>query len=221
MHTIQKTSEEFSPVRSIGMAGAISLHLAAALLLLGGAGEVEAPLAMESPFIAEWILPDKPVEVQPVPPTPRPPERPQTVVTPSPPAPPPPLQIEAAWSEPVAAPIEVQTAPVELAVAEPARPSPPAEPSQLEYAQMPPPPRYPSPAVRANQQGTVLLRIHVDSDGVPTHAAVERSSGHRILDRAAVEYAMRKLRFKPAQREGRAVAAIAQVPVAFTLPGRS
>lgn len=208
-------------MRSIGMAGAISLHLAAALLLFGGGGEVEAPLALEPPFQLEWIVADKPVEVQPVPPPPQAPRRPQRAVIPAPPAPPPPLQTEVAWSEPVAAPIEVDTAPIELAVAEPVRPSAPATPSRLEYAHVPPPPRYPAPAVRANLQGTVLLRIHVDADGVPTHAAVERSSGHRILDRAAVEYAMRRLRFKPAQREGRAVAAIAQVPVAFTLPGRS
>ena len=221
MHTLQKMSEEFSPVRSIGMAGAISLHLAAALLLFGGAGEVEAPPALEQSTEIVWIPPDKPVEVPPVPPIPQPPVRPQLALTPASPAPQPPLQIEAAWSEPVAAPIEVETAPTELAIAEPVRPSGPAALSQLEYARMPPPPRYPGPAVRANQQGTVLLRIHVDADGVPTHAAVERSSGHRILDRAAVDYAMRQLRFKPAQREGRAVAAIAQVPVAFTLPGRS
>lgn len=221
MQTFQRVSEEFSPVRSIGMAGAISLHLAAALLLFGGGGEVEAPLALEPPFQLEWIVPDKPVEVQPVPPIPQPPVRPQRALTPVPPAPAPPLPIETAWSEPVAAPVEIESAPTEFAIAEPARPSTPATPSRLEYAHVPPPPRYPAPAVRANLQGTVLLRIHVDADGVPTHAAVERSSGHRILDRAAVEYAMRRLRFKPAQREGRAVAAIAQVPVAFTLPGRS
>src|SRR5690606_17082744 len=107
----------------------IGLHLAAALLLFGGGGEVEAPLALEPPIQFEWIVADKPVEVQPVPPPPQAPKRPQRAVIPAPPAPPPPLQIEVAWPEPVAAPVDVETAPTELAVAEPARPSAPATPS--------------------------------------------------------------------------------------------
>lgn len=221
MHTFERVRQEFSPVRSIGMAGAIGLHLAAALLLFAGNGAVEAPVALETPVPFEWIVAEKPVEVLPVPPPPKPPARLPRAVT-APPAPPPPVQIDVAeWSEPVVVPVQANAPPTEFAVAEPAQPSSPTAVSHLDYARTPPPPRYPVQAVRANQQGTVLLRIHVDVDGVPTHAAVERSSGHRILDRAAVEYALRQLRFKPAQREGRAVAAIAQVPVAFTLPGRS
>jgi protein TonB len=64
-----------------------------------------------------------------------------------------------------------------------------------------------------------MLRIHVDAQGVPTHVEVERSSGHGALDRAAVNYALKRLRFKPAERDGRPVAAIARVPVDFRLPG--
>jgi protein TonB len=97
----------------------------------------------------------------------------------------------------------------------------PHEVSQLAYARPPGAPSYPGPALRARQEGLVLLRIHVDAQGVPTHVEVERSSGHRALDRAAIDYALKRLRFKPAERDGRPVAAIARVPVDFRLPGRA
>jgi protein TonB len=97
----------------------------------------------------------------------------------------------------------------------------PYEVSQLAYARPPGSPTYPGPALRARQEGLVLLRIHVDAQGVPTHVEVERSSGHRVLDRAAVDYALKRLRFKPAERDGRPVSAIARVPVDFRLPGRA
>jgi protein TonB len=97
----------------------------------------------------------------------------------------------------------------------------PYEVSQLAYARPPGAPSYPGPALRARQEGLVLLRIHVDAQGVPTHVEVERSSGHRALDRAAIDYALKRLRFKPAERDGRPVAAIARVPVDFRLPGRA
>ena len=95
----------------------------------------------------------------------------------------------------------------------------PYEVSNLAYARPPGAPNYPGPALRARQEGLVMLRIHVDAQGVPTHVEVERSSGHRALDRAAVNYALKRLRFKPAERDGRPVAAIARVPVDFRLPG--
>jgi protein TonB len=120
---------------------------------------------------------------------------------PAPPMPPP-QSVPSGYSTPGPA----QTGPVVL--------------SQLAYARRPPPPRYPRPALRAGLEGRVLLRIHVDAEGVPTHVEVARSSGHAVLDRAAVDYARRQLRFKPALREGVAVSAVAEVPIEFSLPGR-
>lgn len=44
---------------------------------------------------------------------------------------------------------------------------------------------YPEEAVRRGQQGEVLLRIRIGSDGVPNEIRIARSSGVRVLDDAA------------------------------------
>jgi protein TonB len=79
-----------------------------------------------------------------------------------------------------------------------------------------PAPRYPAEARREGAEGTVLLRVWVAADGGPTRVEVERSSGHRALDAAAMG-AVRNWRFVPAQRGGEAVEGIATVPLVFRL----
>jgi protein TonB len=81
-----------------------------------------------------------------------------------------------------------------------------------------PAPRYPRQALRQRLEGTVTLRVLVDEQGWPREVEVERSSGHRELDRAAREQVLAKWRFHPAQAQGRAVRAYALVPIAFSLP---
>ena len=81
-----------------------------------------------------------------------------------------------------------------------------------------PAPRYPADALRNQESGTVLLRVEVGVDGVPTAVDVVRSSRSRSLDRAAGE-AVRQWRFRPAQRNGQPVAGTVQVPVSFNLGG--
>lgn len=81
-----------------------------------------------------------------------------------------------------------------------------------------PAPRYPRTAIRAGHEGTVVLRVLVDEAGRPLEVAVETSSGHRDLDRAARLQVLEQWRFHPAQRDGRTVAAYALVPVVFSLP---
>lgn len=79
-----------------------------------------------------------------------------------------------------------------------------------------PPPRYPRLARRRGQEGRVLLRVAVRSDGRPRSIAVLRSSGHRLLDEAALE-AVRRWQFVPAERDGRPIEGQVDVPVAFRL----
>lgn len=81
-----------------------------------------------------------------------------------------------------------------------------------------PAPRYPRQALRSGAEGTVLLKVLVDEQGRPQEVAIERSSGHRLLDQAARDQVLAKWRFHPATRQGRAIAAYALVPVAFNLP---
>ena len=78
------------------------------------------------------------------------------------------------------------------------------------------PPTYPAQAVADRLEGTVLLRIHVTSEGDVAKLDVLLSSRHPILDAAAVR-AVRSWRFAPARRGGRTVAAIVRLPVRFAL----
>lgn len=79
------------------------------------------------------------------------------------------------------------------------------------------PPAYPIQALRANVQGTVLLKVLVDTNGQPVQVAIEHSSGSRILDDAARQHVLATWRFHPAIRAGRAIEAWALVPVRFDL----
>lgn len=82
------------------------------------------------------------------------------------------------------------------------------------------PPAYPITAVREGVQGTVLLRVLVDATGRPIQVLVLKSSGSRELDNAAREHVLAAWRFHPAQRDGHAIQAWAQVPVTFKLSNR-
>lgn len=78
-------------------------------------------------------------------------------------------------------------------------------------------PRYPTAALRSGTEGTVMLRIAVDANGMPTDIDYAQRSGDRDLDRAALQ-AAQDWRFRPARRDGHAVASTVNVPVRFTLP---
>jgi protein TonB len=82
------------------------------------------------------------------------------------------------------------------------------------------PPEYPVAALRDGVQGTVLLRVLVDETGKPVQVLVLKSSGSRLLDNAAREHVLAAWRFHPAQRDGHAIQAWAQVPVKFSVSNR-
>ncbi|PPU40470.1 energy transducer TonB [Xanthomonas arboricola pv. populi] len=97
-----------------------------------------------------------------------------------------------------------------------AAPSGPVEAGQLQYLSSPAP-SYPVAALRAGQQGTVVLRVLVGTDGRPAEVSVQTSSGHRALDLAARSQVLRNWRFQPAMQNGQAVQAYGLVPVSFSL----
>ena len=73
-------------------------------------------------------------------------------------------------------------------------------------------PTYPQKSVRARQEGTVLLRISIDASGVPQSVSVEKSSGHRELDQAALSHVKKTWRFSPTGKTE-----IGLLPISFEL----
>jgi periplasmic protein TonB len=77
-------------------------------------------------------------------------------------------------------------------------------------------PKYPPQALRSGVEGSVSVRVEVDASGVPTDVKVVERSGERSrdLDRAVTD-AVRRWRFEPAMKDGKAVAGAVVVPVEF------
>lgn len=79
-----------------------------------------------------------------------------------------------------------------------------------------PPPEYPASALDRGLEGTSLLKVRVLASGHAASVEIERSSGARILDDAAIRTVRRWL-FVPATRDGQAVDGWANVPIIFKL----
>lgn len=77
-------------------------------------------------------------------------------------------------------------------------------------------PPYPREARRRGWEGSVGLEVSVDAQGKAVGVALRSSSGHPILDRAAIE-AVRGASFLPAVRAGVAKPATVVVTVRFRL----
>jgi protein TonB len=77
-------------------------------------------------------------------------------------------------------------------------------------------PDYPAKAARNNEAGTVTLALLVGPDGRVASSRVQRSSGFRELDKAAVS-ALSLCKFKPAMVGGVAEQAWAQLAYVWTL----
>lgn len=78
------------------------------------------------------------------------------------------------------------------------------------------PPPYPREAIRLRLQGTVLLRLEISNAGDVSSVTVIRSSGHQVLDQAAVE-AVSKWTGQPARRFGRPIESTEVLPLKFRL----
>jgi periplasmic protein TonB len=77
-----------------------------------------------------------------------------------------------------------------------------------------PAPEYPRRALRRGEQGTVLVRAEVGSDGVPISVSLVQGSRSRDLDRAALD-AVRRWRFRPGHANGRPIVGSVVVPIEF------
>jgi protein TonB len=81
-----------------------------------------------------------------------------------------------------------------------------------------PRPEYPRKALVRRWEGTTILLVEISAEGRPIHVSVAESSGHAILDEAALA-GVRTWRFVPAQRAGTPVASAVRIPVRFHLSG--
>ncbi|MDR3581442.1 MAG: TonB family protein [Oryzomonas sp.] len=83
------------------------------------------------------------------------------------------------------------------------------------YLRNPAPP-YPITAKRLKLQGTAIVRVLVSPEGQPKNVELEKTSGVRLLDDAAVE-AVKHWSFVPARRGNNRIAASVNVPIRFHL----
>ncbi len=77
-----------------------------------------------------------------------------------------------------------------------------------------PNPVYPALSKRLREEGTVLLRVNLDTQGSVLDISIEKSSGFQRLDQAAHE-AVKQWRFIPAKRGQEAMPSTALVPIEF------
>lgn len=77
-------------------------------------------------------------------------------------------------------------------------------------------PSYPFAARLRGWEGLVVLRLRIERDGEASSASIERSSGHRILDEAALS-AAEHARFAAATRGDNPVATTILLPIRFRL----
>ncbi|TWI04948.1 protein TonB [Luteimonas cucumeris] len=204
-----------NPLRIAATSTAIAVHAVALLVLLA---PVAAPPAIEETDVIRPVL-TWPKDV--IPPPPLPPIEVPVVRTP------PRTQAPALQPRPDVVPVDApivsdlgteafvpteDAGPVAPDITGPG----PVAAMRLEYDEAPAP-TYPRDALRQGLQGVVMLQVTVDVDGRPIDVVVAQSSGHRDLDVAARQQVLKRWRFRPAMKDGRAVQAVGLVPVDFTL----
>jgi periplasmic protein TonB len=141
-------------------------------------------------------------------------ETPMPVATPAAPA----ITVSLATPAPPA-PAAAASAAVSAPPAPAAAAAPPAE-RQVQISQVayltPPVLSYPLAARRQREQGLVQVKVRVDEQGRPERYAVERSSGHPVLDDAALQ-TVRATRFKPYRENGVPMPFWVVMPLLFEL----
>jgi protein TonB len=195
--------------RIVATSAAIAVHVLALMLLMLPVQSPPSRMLEETTMI---VVP----EFRTLPPIPMP--RPLAPVTAVPPAPRP-------TATPQATPVDSTPAPVDPYLPEgPADDvagddfAPPALPAFAQIsADVAPAPPYPALALRRHLSGVVMLRLRVGVDGQPLAAAIETSSGSRLLDEAALKFVLARWHFIPATQDGHAIEAEALVPISFVI----
>lgn len=199
--------------RIAGTSFAIALHVVVFMTLMAPVTSQQAADQEEEVTLVNFIEPPPP----PPPPPPPVPEPPRTITriveTPRPTVVPPPPEEEVF--------IATEPSPIDIPSPPPAPPSPPAPPADFGGSVDPTgralnPPKYPPEENRRGITGTTILILTYDVNGTVTDVSVDKSSGNRNLDRAAIT-AARRWKINPGMRGGVRVAGQARVPVEFKL----
>lgn len=118
------------------------------------------------------------------------------------------------------APSLAESVPAPVAPSLPSRPAPETVPFteanfSANYGSNPKP-QYPGIASSRGWEGTVRLLVKVSAEGDSEEVTVQRSSGHGVLDEAAIE-AVEQWKFIPAKRGETPVSSTVIVPIDFVL----
>ena len=206
----------------------VALHVAGIWALQSGLVRKAAEVIVPAELLSEFIAPPAPPRMAPPPPAPPPPPTPAPKAPPKVAPRPAPMPVAVADATPApAAPTGIATPqppapPVDAPAVQPSpAPAPPAPPrielpsSDAAYLNNPRP-SYPAISKRMGEQGKVVLRVLIGTDGVPQKVEVNQSSGFDRLDRQAQDAVMR-WRFVPGKRNGVPEAMWNLVPVNFVL----
>lgn len=197
---------------------AVLLHAALIIGVQNLPADAKLPPSKAAPLALEFAPPPPP------PPPPEPP-KPQPQVVKQAPAPvrqPLPVVREVVDSGPPSAEtVAVATtpqppAPPVATPAAPPAPEPVTEPRGFAGYRNNPAPDYPALAQDRGLQGQVILKVQVLATGKPATINVEKSSGHKILDDAAVK-AVQGWAFEPARRGQTPIDGWVKVPLNFKL----
>ncbi|XOT94497.1 energy transducer TonB, partial [Alcaligenes pakistanensis] len=85
---------------------------------------------------------------------------------------------------------------------------------RVDYLGRRPVPVYPRASERRREQGRVVVRVVISTQGSVLEAKVQNSSGYERLDESALR-AVRTARFKPYTENGVAYRAMADIPFDF------
>ncbi|MBC3832701.1 energy transducer TonB [Undibacterium amnicola] len=112
--------------------------------------------------------------------------------------------------------VAVAVAPPPAPPAPPPAPEPVTEPRGFAGYKNNPAPNYPAVAQRRGLEGTVVLRVKVLATGFPDDVQVSKSSGHIVLDEAAIK-AVLSWTFDPAKRGKTPIDGVVSVPIIFKI----
>lgn len=187
-----------------GMLIAIALH-ASALVAVLSYEPARSALLTAGPIMVSWIAQPQ-VEPRRAPPKPKPVARSEPKPVEMPP------MIAAEKAEPAAAEAPAPPPPAIVAVPQPVVSVPIFN---ADYLDNPSPP-YPALSRRLQEQGRVLLRVLVSTEGRADQVLVQTSSGFARLDGSASE-TVKHWKFVPAKRGTESVPAWVLIPISFKL----